>query len=430
MFKSQICVRGLVLLSVLCAAVGAASAFGQGGSVTQGAPTKGTGGAGTSGAKDGAAAPKGAAPAGAQSGSSEGGAGGTAQRGDSAGSRKRNRPAGFHYGVKDPPARAKGAVRLASYNMLNLFDHVDDPALSGENEDITQATPAERCTALAEAIRRLDADILVLQEIESREALAWFRDTYLKGLGYDHLESFDAEYARGVEQSVLSRFPLKDARLLDKPSGDGFRYQRIPIRATAVLPGGYELVVIGIHHKAGGDAFNDQREAEAARIISAVKAEIASNPARNLAVVGDFNATATKEARKMYDRAGLRNSYDWRPWIEGKVTADQIRDRFITHESGRAIDFILVSESLANELVPDSYFVLSTLHPGDAYDWRTDKAPAGHASDHYPVAVDLIPTERSAPMPGAPGTPEWQSKRGRGKSSRAEAEPAGQGAGG
>lgn len=430
MFKSQICVRGIVLSTALCAALGAASAFGQGGSVTQGAPTKATGGAGTSGSKDGAAAPKGAAPAGVQSGSGEGGAGGTAQRGDTAGSRKRNRPAGFHYGVKDPPARAKGAVRLASYNMLNLFDHVDDPALSGENEDITQATPAERCTALAEAIRRLDADILVLQEIESREALAWFRDTYLKGLGYDHLESFDAEYARGVEQSVLSRFPLKDARLLDKPSGDGFRYQRIPIRATAVLPGGYELVVIGIHHKAGGDAFNDQREAEAARIISAVKAEIASNPARNLAVVGDFNATATKEARKMYDRAGLLNSYDWRPWIEGKVTADQIRDRFITHESGRAIDFILVSESLANELVPDSYFVLSTLHPGDAYDWRTDKAPAGHASDHYPVAVDLIPTERSARMPGAPGTPEWQSKRGRGKSSRAEAEPAGQGAGG
>jgi endonuclease/exonuclease/phosphatase family metal-dependent hydrolase len=349
------------------------------------------------------------------------------------GSRKRNRPAGFHYGVKEPPARAKGAVRLASYNMLNLFDHVDDPALSGENEDITQATPAERCTALAEAIRRLDADILVLQEIESREALAWFRDTYLKGLGYDHLESFDAEYARGVEQSVLSRFPLKDARLLDKPSGDGFRYQRIPIRATAVLPGGYELMVVGIHHKAGGDAFNDQREAEAARIISAVKAELAANPSRNVAVVGDFNATATKEARKMYDRAGLLNSYDWRPWIEGKVTPEQIRDRFITHESGRAIDFILVSDGLANELVPDSFFVLSTLHPGDAYNWRTDKAPSGHASDHYPVAVDLIPVERDARMPGAPGTPEWQAKRGRGANSRGTArgaEPAAQGVGG
>ena len=346
-----------------------------------------------------------------------------------AGSRKRNRAAGFHYGVKDPPARATGAVRLASYNMLNLFDHVDDPALSGENEDITQATPTERCTALAEAIRRLDADVLVLQEIESREALTWFRDTYLAGLGYDHIESFDAEYARGVEQSVLSRFPLKDARLLDKPSGDGFRYQRIPIRATAVLPGGYELVVIGIHHKAGGDAFNEQREAEAARIIAAVKAELAANAGRNLAVVGDFNATATKEARKMYDRAGFVNTYDWRPWIEGKVTAEQIRDRFITHESGRAIDFILVSDGLANELVPDSFFVLSTLHPGDAYNWRTDKAPAGHASDHYPVAVDLVPVERDARMPGAPGTPEWQAKRGRGAKPRA-AEPAAQGAGG
>lgn len=324
---------------------------------------------------------------------------------------KRNRPAGFHYGVKEPPRKAEGAVRLASYNLLNLFDHVDDPALKGEEEDITQATPAERCTALAEAIRRLDADILVLQEIESREALAWFRDTYLKGLGYDHLESFDAQYARGVEQSVLSRFPLKDARLLEMPGSDGFRFQRIPIRATAVLPGGYEITVIGIHHKAGGDSFNGQREAEAGRIIAKVKEELAADAGRNLAVLGDFNATATKESRKMYDRAGLVNTYEWRPWIEGNPTRDQIRDRFITHESGRAIDFILVSEGLANELVPSSFFVLSTLHPGDAYDWRKDKAPQGHASDHYPVAVDLVPKDRPARMPGAPGTPEAEAAR-------------------
>lgn len=324
---------------------------------------------------------------------------------------KRNRPAGFHYGVKDPPRKAEGAVRLATYNLLNLFDHVDDPALKGEEEDITQATPAERCTALAEAIRRLDADILVLEEIESREALAWFRDTYLKGLGYDHLESFDAQYARGVEQSVLSRFPIKDARLLEMPGSDGFRFQRIPIRATVMLPGGYELVVIGIHHKAGGDSFNAQREAEASRIVAKVKEELAADAGRNLAVLGDFNATATKESRKMYDRAGLVNSYDWRAWIDGNPTRDQIRDRFITHESGRAIDFILVSEGLANELVPSSFFVLSTLHPGDAYDWRKDKAPQGHASDHYPVAVDLMPKDRPARMPGAPGTPEAEAAR-------------------
>lgn len=407
MINSLIGVRTLaVLLLAMCAVAAAPHSMGQGA-----APPKG------------GAASEGAPASGGTAGKDGGEAAGDAS------SRSRKRPAGFHYGVKDPPARAKGAVRLASYNLLNLFDHADDPALSGENEDITQATPAERCTALAEAIRRLDADILVLQEIESREALAWFRDTYLKGMGYDHLESFDADYARGVEQSVLSRFPIKDAGLLERPSGDGFRYQRIPIRATAVLPGGYEIMVIGIHHKAGGDSFNGQREAEATRIIAKVKEALAENPKRNVALMGDFNATSSKESRKMYDRAGLQNSYEWRPWIEGKVTPDQIRDRFITHESGRAIDFILVSDSLANELVPDSFFVLSTLHPGDAYNWRTDKAPAGHASDHYPVAVDLVPVERDARMPGAPGTPEWQAKRGRGAKSR-DAAPAAQGAGG
>ena len=75
---------------------------------------------------------------------------------------------GHRYGQKEPSRRAKGSLRIASYNVLNYFDDVDDPALSGEWDDKDLTTSTDRLRGLAKAIRRLDADVLALQEVESR----------------------------------------------------------------------------------------------------------------------------------------------------------------------------------------------------------------------------------------------------------------------
>ena len=91
-------------------------------------------------------------------------------------------------GVTPAPKKAKGSVRLAAFNVENLFDGKDDPTLSGEYDDIKMTTDETRLKNLAAAIKSLDADVLALEEIESEECLKWFRDTYLKDLGYDHLE--------------------------------------------------------------------------------------------------------------------------------------------------------------------------------------------------------------------------------------------------
>jgi len=358
---------------------------------------------------------------------------------------KRQRGPGQHYGVQQAPPKAKGAVRLASYNLQNLFDHVDDPSLSGEWEDLKLAVTDDRAKALAEVIRRLDADILCLEEIESKEALTWFRDTYLKGLGYDHIESIDAGYYRGVEQSVLSRFPISAPMVFvgtvletrgggGKPEGksegksegkqegdktdaksdakekssvpdDPTKFQRSPIAFDVQLPGGYSLTAFVIHHKAGGEKFNDHREAEAAKIIEFVKQRLEKNPNANIVVVGDFNATPMSDVRRMYKDAGLLNGYDFRSADDqaagrnrgiSEAQKQQLYDRYTTHESGRSIDYILLSSGFADEIVPGSFFVLSSLHPGDSYDWRKDTPPSGYASDHYPVALDFIPSEGAA----------------------------------
>ena len=55
------------------------------------------------------------------------------------------------FGLSSPRPRTPGSIRLATYNVLNLFDHADDPTLSGEFDDIKSSTPADRCEALAKA---------------------------------------------------------------------------------------------------------------------------------------------------------------------------------------------------------------------------------------------------------------------------------------
>ena len=48
---------------------------------------------------------------------------------------------------------------------------------------------------------------------------------------------------------------------------------------------------------------------------------------------------------------------------------------------------------------------MGTMHPASDYDWKTDpekeKVPAGYASDHCPVAVDVMPKD-AAPKDAAP----------------------------
>ena len=55
----------------------------------------------------------------------------------------------------------------------------------------------------------------------------------------------------------------------------------------------------------------------------------------------------------------------------------------------------MMSPGLAEDAVDGSFFVLSVVHPASDYDWRKDpdksRIPEGYGSDHYPVAIDLMP---------------------------------------
>jgi endonuclease/exonuclease/phosphatase family metal-dependent hydrolase len=319
---------------------------------------------------------------------------------------KAKREAGFWYGQEKAPAKKPGAIRIAAYNIENVFDDKDDPSLQGEYDDIKMVTKPTRLAAIADAIKRLDADMISIEEVESLDTLKWFRDTYLKGLGYDHAYSEDVGYYRGVEQGFLSRYPIVEHRtwvsedlsdMAGKRTGEGWskpktgpqeaKFQRSPLLVTVDV-NGEPITLISVHKKAGGNDFAYHRESEALQTLEFVKEILAKNPDARVAVMGDFNATPGQKPVKVYSEGGMQSAYDFRAVKKGNT-----KDLYTTHDSGRAIDFIFMTPALAKCAVDGSFFVLSTVHPASDYDWRKDPnkdgVPPGYGSDHYPVAVDI-----------------------------------------
>ncbi|MHC4108793.1 MAG: endonuclease/exonuclease/phosphatase family protein [Planctomycetota bacterium] len=308
-------------------------------------------------------------------------------------------------GLSQPLPRPPGTIRLATYNVLNLFDDVDDPVLEGKYDDDKMATLPERVRALAEAIRAVDADIVALQEVESLEALTWFRDRYLPDAGYDHLASLDVGYRRGIECSVMSRFEITDQRIwpdvslddvsregpgwstVPPPFRKGLQFQRSPLMVEIRTDTGYELTIFSVHHKSGRD-FGFHREAEALKITELLVALGATHPSRNIIVMGDFNAAPWDKSLRVYLETGMIDT------LAHRSTRGEEGNRYKTHASNRVLDYVLLNSAAHRELVIGSPHVYGTLTPRRTDDWQEGARPPGFASDHYPVVIDLSPQDR------------------------------------
>lgn len=324
--------------------------------------------------------------------------------------------AAIRFGTRTTP-RKSDVVRIATYNVANLFDDKDDPTLQDRYEDMNTTKPKEELEGIVDAIRAIDADVLVLEEIESVAVLGWFRDTYLSGMGYTEAISIDAGDPRGIEQGVLSRFPLAEPMVwprmalqgkhpagADAPEGEPITFHRSPFRVDVIVPAGargnprdYDFTIFAIHAKSGRNS-GYWREAEAIGTTKLIHTAMSDDPGRNVVVLGDFNAVQTDASFQTFISSGLSDLFaDRRP--DDPATT--------THESGRSIDHVLVNAAMMPEVIRDSRFVFGTPARPKGVDYRTYPAPKGYASDHYPVVVDIRPLEGGA----TPTTPQNQGRK-------------------
>lgn len=317
----------------------------------------------------------------------------------------------IRFGAPTPIAKPEGALRIAVYNIENLFDDRDDPALSGQFEDKGVTKPDAACKAAAAAIKAVNADVLGLTEIEGKEALLWFRDKYIADLGYQFVESIDAGDERGIEQAVLSRYPISDVknwvgadlggvhpdkwgREENHNKGKPITYHRSPLRATVTVPGKddktkpYQVTLFVVHQKAGAPG-NYWREKEAAKTVQLVGEFQQSHPDANVLVMGDFNATPEQRSSKVFTDSGLIDVF-----APVRGSGRKVEPLYTTHASGRAIDYIYLNTGAEKELIRETRFILGTPTRPEGADWRNTLPPEGYASDHYPVVIDLTPQDK------------------------------------
>jgi endonuclease/exonuclease/phosphatase family metal-dependent hydrolase len=223
--------------------------------------------------------------------------------------------------TRTPGTTSEPRLVLASWNVENLYDPVDDPA-NPEDNDFT-AAGWQRWTErrygvklqhLASVINQMKPDVLGLAEVENVRVLQdlqdILRDKY--NMSFPHRVHRDGGDRRGIDVALLSRLPIRSHAWLTPVPG-----QRDVIVAELDTGAGPILVLMN-HWKSNVKTGQDNeaiRLAEAQAVRQEVNRWSRSEPGLGIVVLGDFNVDAEGSAlvqglRSTTNRAS-RSGSDW-----------------------------------------------------------------------------------------------------------------------
>ena len=278
------------------------------------------------------------------------------------------------------PRPAAGEFSVMTFN-LNQYALMDRDG----SADTLEPKPPEETAAIIDTIKEVSPDILAVQEMGDPAAWAEFKYN-LRQAG---LEYGNEEYLRRgkseLNMAVLSRFPIVDRQShTDDTYTIGptqFPVMRGVIDIGIEVNPQYRLRLMVTHLKSKvfhsfGQA--EMRRNEARLLNNHVRDALKDNPEANLLVVGDFNDDPDSAAlREITTYQRKRLLHDLRPM-------DPVGDAWTHRENDdtyHRIDYMLASDGLLAEAIPDKSFVV--------------RSPALlKASDHRPLVAIFAAAER------------------------------------
>jgi endonuclease/exonuclease/phosphatase family metal-dependent hydrolase len=295
-------------------------------------------------------------------------------------------PEGFSYPAGD-------SLRVATWNAQHFVDSYDNPYIDAGREDGPPDSIRARRERFAKAVRRLDADVLVLQEFESAAYAERFAEERLPEMGY---EFFAATESRGWYMNVvlMSRVPLGvvesyagvttpiPGQTTDEgePAAQAFTNNRLWTADVLARPG-YTFTLAGLHLKAGPDERDAAWRTGQIRFLRSQLTDLMqARPGANVLVAGDFNSLPNSPELELLLN-GKRNSSNALQLINPLAGRETL-----THPAGdleRQLDYLLVNEAMQPELADGSVRVAAPLAPG---------AQAA-TSDHLPVTATVVARE-------------------------------------
>jgi len=203
-----------------------------------------------------------------------------------------------------PAPRPGAAVTIASWNVENLFDGVDDgteyPEFDPE-KGWTEAQFWNRCETLSRIIRSLvpgGPDVLALEEIENANVTDVLSQRFLPDLGYRWRVTAPSSVI-GIRTVILSRFPFVRTGLLF-PQSDETGLTLRPIIEAEISLGNRNLVILANHWKSRipTPAATERYRQAASRMLASRIGDLDVRDDRPFVVaVGDFNTSLTLSQR-------------------------------------------------------------------------------------------------------------------------------------
>jgi endonuclease/exonuclease/phosphatase family metal-dependent hydrolase len=277
-------------------------------------------------------------------------------------------------------------LRVLSWNVEHFVDAYDSPYIDNRRENEPDTVELyRRMSLLADAIRRVDADVVVLQEFESMQLARLIADSLMSDMEYQFFaDSESPDWYMNVV--VMSRAPLglsygygnlyAPLTYTNESGEEVTEYQRhinTRIFTTEVIPSDeHRFLLTGVHLKAGRGPRNEAMRMGQLRLIAEQlqMIEAATGTEKQL-MVGDFNAyPESEEMTFITEKAGLG--------LQDLLPADAH-----THPADsayRRLDYILINESMEGLMAGTSPEVR----------YLYDTARQASLSDHLPVVADFV----------------------------------------
>lgn len=311
-----------------------------------------------------------------------------------------------------PPAQVSPQrYRIAAYNVFNLFLRTgkyvwtDEGLVKFETDNLKPNKPHHQVEKLATTINEINADIMLMTEVEGEHSLDVFIKEYLNDAyqgyttpsndGRDLRISLIVKKDRDLDVEVISFEGLKFQNPLTGLEEPWF-VRNLPIYLIKrKSTGEYLFAVVGVHFKSQRNRSKDEnsvlkRTAEAvkaAEIIKDFKSEVFDIP---IMLMGDFNADIYAPEFETIRDLNLHNPYETHfedPHGLGLIT----HSHHGTAETPdyKAFDHILVDPVISKGLIR-AFIYRYFDDEGKVKDLpRTQSERDQNPSDHFPKVIDI-----------------------------------------
>lgn len=275
-------------------------------------------------------------------------------------------------------AQSQKSLLLATWNVQNFFDSVDDPLK--EDSVFPPDIVSFKLKSIATVIKALDPDLIALQEVENLELLQRLNEE--GNLGYANTILLEGNDPRGIDVALLTRLNVlevkthKDDALPELPGlPPNYRFSRDCLEVHLESSGLRFIALINhfVSKAQGAEVTLPRREAQALRVRKIVDELQATDPTAKIVVLGDLNDTPDSIPIRRLTKGKPKDS---RLYEATSILPAEERYSYVFRGTGELIDYALFNKSFKPLINNQSVRIF--------HDALVDQA-----SDHDPVLVGI-----------------------------------------